>query len=216
MECVVLLHGLARTDKSMSVMQARLEREGFLVVNHGYPSRKYPIEELANRFLPLALAQCARSSLPSECGKIHFVTHSLGGILVRQYLNDHRLPKLGRVVMLGPPNHGSQVVDKLAWAPGFSWYNGPAGMQLGTSETGIPARLGPADFEVGVIAGTRSINLFLSLFLPNPNDGKVSVENTKLAGMQDHIQIPVSHPFLMRDPKAIGYTVNFLKTGSFR
>jgi len=216
MECVVLLHGLARTNKSMTAMQARLEREGFQVVNYDYPSREYPIEELADRFLPLALAQCAQSPRLSECEKIHFVTHSLGGILVRQYLKHRRLPKLHRVVMLGPPNQGSQVVDKLGGAPGFRRYNGPAGMQLGTSNAGIPARLGPADFEVGIIAGTRSINPFLSLFLPNPNDGKVSVENTKLAGMKEHIQIPVSHPFLMRNAEAIGYTVKFLKTGSFR
>jgi pimeloyl-ACP methyl ester carboxylesterase len=216
MDCVVLLHGLARTNKSMTAMQARLVREGFQVVNYDYPSRKYPIEELTDRFLPLALAQCAQASRSSECGKIHFVTHSLGGILVRQYLKHHRLPQLHRVVMLGPPNHGSQVVDKLGGLPGFNRYNGPAGMQLGTSNADIPARLGPADFEVGIIAGTRSINWFLSLFLPNPNDGKVSVENTKLAGMKDHIQIPVSHPFLMRNPKAIGYTLKFLKTGSFR
>lgn len=209
-ECVVLLHGLARTNKSMSALQARLEREGYRVVNYDYPSREHTVEALANRFLPLALAQCPDSQ------KVNFVTHSLGGILVRQYLKNHALPNLHRVVMLGPPNQGSQVVDNLGGVPGFRLINGPAGMQMGTSDSGIPAGLGPAAFEVGVIAGTRSLNLILSLFLPNPDDGKVSVENTRLAGMKDHIQVPVSHPFLMRDPAAIGYAVNFLKTGSFR
>lgn len=209
-ECVVLLHGLARTNKSMTVMQTRLEQEGYQVVNYDYPSRAYPVEELANRFVPLAIAQCADSQ------KVDFVTHSLGGILVRQYLKEHRLPRLHRVVMLGPPNQGSQVVDKLSGVPGFSLINPPAGAELGTTNTGIASRLGPADFEVGIIAGTRSLNLILSLYLPNPDDGKVSVENTKLAGMKDHIQVPVSHPFLMRNPEVIDYTVKFLKTGSFR
>lgn len=208
-ECVVLLHGLARTHKSMAAMETRLQKEGYHVVNFDYPSREHSIEKLASQFVPSAVAQCESDQ------KVNFVTHSLGGILVRQFLKDHPLTRLNRVVMLGPPNQGTQVVDNLGPVPGFELFNGPAGMQLGTDEAGIPRNLGPANFEVGIIAGTRSINLILSLYLPNPDDGKVSVENTKLAGMKEHLQVPVSHPFLMKNPQVIDHTVAFLKTGAF-
>lgn len=133
----------------------------------------------------------------------------------------HPSPRHGANVQVdgphaGPPNQGSEVVDNLAGVPGFRQINGPAGMQLGTTVSGIPKSLGPADFELGIIAGTRSINLILSLFLPNPDDGKVSVEDTKLAGMKEHLLVPVSHPFLMRDAGVIGCVVRFLGTGAFR
>ena len=193
----------------MDAMENRLQEEGYAVVNVGYPSRKFPVEELATRYLPQAIARC-----PDGVG-IHFVTHSLGGILLRRYLKTNPLPNLRRVVMLGPPNQGSEVVDKLRDIPGYRTINGPAGMELGTTEGSLPRTLGPADFEVGIIAGTRSINWILSTFLPNPDDGKVSVENTRLEGMKEHIRIPVSHPFLMKSPLAIERVVAFLEAGSF-
>ena len=208
-ECVVLLHGLARSDRSMEKMAERLREKGFAVINHDYPSTEYPIEELSQTVFPEAAGECPEES------RIHFVTHSLGGILVRYYLKYHALDNLGRVVMLGPPNKGSQVVDAMAEMPGFKLLNGPAGLQLGTEPSSLPNRLGAADFEVGIIAGTRSINLILSQLLPNPDDGKVSVESTKLEGMSDHITVPVSHPFLMNDDEVIRQTIHFLRHGQF-
>lgn len=208
-ECVVLLHGLARSDGSMDKMAESLIEAGFSVVNHDYPSTKYPIEELSRSVIREATAECPKES------KVHFVTHSLGGILVRYYLEYHELDNLGRVVMLGPPNKGSQVVDAMAEMPGFELLNGPAGLQLGTEQTSIPNSLGAADFEVGIIAGTRSINLILSQLLPNPDDGKVAVESTKLEGMSDHLTVPVSHPFLMKDEEVIRQTIHFLYYGQF-
>ena len=187
-----------------------MAKEGYFVVNHSYPSRKNRIQDLAAAELPIALNKC----LPS--GGIHFVTHSLGGILLRQYLRTNGIERLGSTVMLGPPNQGSQVVDTLRNFPGYQWINGPAGMQLGTDPESVPLLLGRADFELGIIAGTKSINLILSTLLPSPDDGKVSVENTKLKGMKDHIVIPVSHPFLMKDALAIQQTIYFLGHGNFR
>jgi len=187
-----------------------LEGEGYQTVNVSYPSTKHNIAQLAEDAIGDALNQC------SMCTTIHFVTHSMGGILVRQYLNAHSVKNLGRVVMLGPPNQGSQVVDTLKNIPGFKMINGPAGMQLGTEDMSIPNTLGPAHFELGVIAGTRSINLILSTMLPKPDDGKVSVENTKLDGMADHIALPVTHPFMMNNKKVIRQVLCFLKNGSFQ
>ncbi len=209
-DCVVLLHGLARSDGSMDEMAESLQEAGFLVVNHDYPSTDYPIEELSRSVIREAIGKCPKAS------KIHFVGHSLGGILVRYFFEHHDLPDLGRVVMLGPPNKGSEVVDAMAEIPGFELINGPAGLQLGTEKTSIPNSLGAADFEVGIIAGTKSINLILSTMLPNPDDGKVSVESTKLEGMTDHITVPVSHPFLMKDEEVIRQTIHFLKYGQFQ
>ena len=208
-DCVVLLHGLARSDGSMEEMAEGLREAGFLVVNHDYPSTDYSIEELSRSVIREATSKCPKQS------KVNFVAHSLGGILVRYYLEYHDLDNLGRVVMLGPPNKGSEVVDAMAELPGFYLLNGPAGRQLGTGPTSIPNSLGPADFEVGIIAGTKSINLVLSQLLPNPDDGKVSVESTKLEGMSDHLTVPVSHPFLMKDGEVIRQSIHFLRYGQF-
>ena len=145
-----------------------------------------------------------------------FVTHSLGGILVRAYLYEHNIENLGNVVMLGPPNKGSQIVDKLHQLPGFKLINGPAGLQLGTDQQSVPNQLGAADFKLGVIAGTRSMNLFLSTMLPSPDDGKVAVENTKLEGMSDHIALPVTHPLMMRSDVVIAQVIHFLKYSEFK
>lgn len=118
--------------------------------------------------------------------------------------------------MLGPPNKGSQVVDNLSNVPGYQFINGPAGLQLGTGKESLPNALGAVNYEVGVIAGTKSINLMLSQYLPNPDDGKVSVENTKLEGMKDHLTVPATHTFMMNNKKVIQQVLYFLEHGVFK
>ena len=210
-DCVVLLHGLARTAASMARLEEALTDAGFAVANIDYPSRKHPVEQLA----PLAMEEGLAACRSRRAETVHVVTHSLGGILVRYYLAEHHWPELGRVVMLGPPNRGSQVVDKLAWVPGFGLWNGPAGFQLGTGEASLPRQLGPARFAVGVIAGTRSLNPVFSRFLPGPDDGKVALESTKLEGMQDFLALPHTHTFMMRSAEVIRQTIFFLRNGRF-
>ncbi len=210
LDCVILLHGLARTDASMTSLTNALERTQFTAVNYRYSSTEHAINKLADDAINGGLAQC-----PPDSKQIHFVTHSMGGIMVRQYLSQKPIEKLGRVVMLGPPNKGSQVVDHLGEIPGFQWFNGPAGMQLGTGEFSVPNNLGPANFELGIIAGSRSINLFLSTLLPSQDDGKVTVENTRLDGMADHITLPVTHPFMMKNTAVIKQVIYFLRHGAF-
>ena len=208
---VILLHGLARTKSSMTKMETCLKQAGYSVLNLGYPSRKKNIETLVRDHLVPAIQEC-RDQNPC---KIHFITHSMGGILVRYYLKWHQLDVLGRVVMLSPPNAGSEVVDSLKSFFLFKWLNGPAGQQLGTTSDALPIVLGEVDFQPGIITGDRSINLILSWMIPGPDDGKVSVARSKIKGMGDFRVIHATHPFIMKNAEAISMSLHFIKYGSF-
>ncbi|MFK8080347.1 MAG: esterase/lipase family protein [Granulosicoccus sp.] len=210
-ECAVLLHGLARDRSSMKPMQVALLRHGYRVVNQNYPSRHLPIQDLSTSVIPTAVKACREQGAE----RIHFVTHSLGGILIRQYLEDSDIPDVGRIVMLAPPNQGSEITDTYRNAPGFSLIFGPAGAQLGTDENSVPSNLGPIAVDTAIIAGTSTINLILSLSLPNPDDGKVSVQSTKLDGMCAHLLFPIAHPFIMKDARVISEVLAYLSTGTF-
>ncbi len=208
-ECVILLHGMARTANSMKVLAKGISAAGYRVENVGYPSREFDIEDLASLAVQEGLTRCG------DVTKVHFVTHSLGGILVRVFFSETQPANLGRVVMLGPPNQGSEIVDSLGKFPGFEFVNGPAGKMLGTGPDDLPANLPDVRFELGVIAGTKSVSPFFSLYLPDPDDGKVSVESTKVAGMRDFVALPVTHTFMMRDSEVISAVVHFLDEGRF-
>lgn len=210
-DCVILLHGLARTASSMNVLRDALQDSGYTVANIDYPSRKFTVEELAKPAIDRGLARCARSG----AGNVHVVTHSMGGILFRQYVREHGSKAFSRTVMLAPPNKGSEAVDALHDVPGFQFLNGPAGSQLGTGDNSKPRQLGPATSDVAIIAGTFSINLVLSTYLPDPDDGKVSVESTRLDGMCAHLQVHVSHPFIMEDEEVIPEIIHYLGNGRF-
>ncbi len=192
-------------------MASALREAGFQVVNVSYPSRTADIQTLSD----LAIGAALDDPTLENCLGIHFVTHSLGGILVRDYYSRHVADKLRRVVMLGPPNKGSEVVDNLRSWWLFQKLNGPAGSQLGTDPGSIPNQLGPVNFELGIIAGSRSINWINSLMINGPNDGKVSIARTRIEGMKAHIVLPATHPFLMKNRKAIAQTVVFLRSGCF-
>ncbi len=209
-ECVVLLHGLWRSDASMNKMEKAMTQVGYEVRNVGYDSTKKAVGELAAETVPRAIESCGNAQ------KIHFVTHSLGGILIRQYLEHNDIENLGRVVMLGPPNQGSEVIDSYENFPGFKFFAGPAGLQLGTGEASIPNTLGPVSFDVGVIAGTQSINPILSGILPDRDDGKVTVESTRVEGMNDHVELPVTHTFMMRDEDVFAQILHYLEYGLFQ
>jgi pimeloyl-ACP methyl ester carboxylesterase len=209
--CVVLLHGLGRGPGSMRHIEHRLQESGYEIWNEGYPSRSAPIEELAETYVGAALDQCrARGAL-----HVHFVTHSLGGILVRVYMQTHAIPELGRVVMLSPPNGGSEIADRLGGYAWYRWAMGPAGGQLGTGPDSIPKRLGVLQAECGIITGTASLDPWFDGWLPKPHDGKVSVASARLDGMRDFLVVPRTHAFIMRDPEVIAEVLYFLANGRF-
>jgi len=211
-DCVVLLHGLARSSLSMKVLDWRLGAKGFKTVSIDYPSVSLPIPELAHRAIPTGIEACGNAP------KIHFVTHSMGGILLRQYIKSQKMkipPRWGRTVMLGPPNKGSEIVDQTSDWPGFELWNGVAGKSLHTGQKSVPNQLGPLNFEVGIIAGDQSISPFFSDLIDGDDDGKVSVHSTKVKGMADHVVMPVTHTFMMNDTAVFRQVLAFLKNGVF-
>jgi pimeloyl-ACP methyl ester carboxylesterase len=210
-ESIILLHGLARTSRSMNKAGKFLAAYGYQIINIDYPSRSADISALSQQYIAPALTQCETKDIK----KIHFLTHSMGGILLRDYLASQAIDKLGRVVMLAPPNQGSEVVDKLGSWRLFYTLNGPAGLQLGTDNNSVPNQLGPVNFQLGVIAGNKTVNPFLSRLIPDVNDGKVSVSRAQVAGMKDFIVMPYSHAFIMQHEAVIEQALYFIQQGCF-
>ncbi len=210
-EKVVLVHGLGRTPASMALLAARIEEAGFRVINFGYPSREEPIEELATR-----LGDELRRCCAGQEAEVHFVTHSMGGVLVRSYLAERPEPHRGRVVMLSPPNQGSEIVDAFSDSPRLQSLLGPAGSRLGTDPTGIAHELPPVSFDLGIITGNASLNPVGSWLIPGPDDGKVGVRRAMVEGADDFLVVPSSHTFIMNDSEVADQTVSFLKSGAFR
>jgi triacylglycerol lipase len=211
-DTVVLLHGLGRTDLSMVRLEGALSEHGYRVVNVDYPSMEYSIEHLATEVLAPAIETCCAD----PHNRVHFVTHSMGGIILRYYLEDHDLENLGRVVMLSPPNQGSEVADWAAENPFLEKILGPSTEELGTGPESVPNQLGPADFELGIIAGNKTLNPLFSRMIPGDDDGKVSVESTKVEGMTDFLVVPHSHTYIMWREAVIDQVVYFLENGVFQ
>ena len=207
-DCVALLHGLARTEASLLVMAKALERQGHLVVNQGDASTGAPIAVEATE-MAMAVALCPAGE------RLHFVTHSLGGILLRVWLQDQRPAVVGRAVRQGPLNQGWELVDELGEIGAFEGINGPAGLELGIAASSVPLSLPPVDFGPGVVADTLSLNPATSALIPGPDAGKVSVAATRIKGMAARLELPMTHTFMMMNPPVVAQTIVFLRGGAF-
>lgn len=209
-DCVVLLHGMGRTHFSMLRLQSSLQDAGYEVWNRSYPSTRNTIEQL----VPV-VGDAVQDCRKRQARQIHFVTHSLGGILVRAYFQDHEVPEARRIVMLGAPNHGSEAVDSYKNRWWFRKATGPAGQQLGTDPGSVPNRLAPIRLEVGIIAGTKSSDPWFSNLYQETHDGKVSVSSAKLPEMKDFLLVESGHTFMMNSSEVIRQVKLFLRTGAF-
>ena len=210
-EGVVLLHGIGSTSRSMRKLERSLQQAGLATLNLTYASRRKPLEVLASDIHP-AIAEFGVATR----GPLHFVGHSMGGLLARVYVAKYRPSRLGRVVMLGTPNGGSEVADLLQRSLLYRSFYGPAGLQLTTQRDETLALLPPVDYAVGIVAGTRALDPIAWRFvLPRPNDGRVSVARSKLKGMADHIAVKATHTGLPRHAAAIRQTIAFLAEGRF-
>ncbi|MCK5791274.1 MAG: alpha/beta fold hydrolase [Ketobacter sp.] len=215
-DTVVLLHGLGRSPLAMMGLARFLKRQGFHVINQGYASRSGTVAELCRNLMHDLLP-----SLPAT-GQIHFVTHSLGGILLRyglQHWNIHP-GRLGRAVMLAPPSQGSEVVDVLRRIPLLPRIMGPAFLQLGTDESSVPLQLlsreqNQLPLDVGVIAGRTSYEPWFTPLFGEDNYGKVSVSRSRHPGMKDFRALAVGHTFIMNDKRVRQHIVHFLRLGRF-
>jgi len=207
----VLLHGLGRTSRCLNKMAGSLEMAGFQSINIGYPSTRHDIETLA-----WIIQGEIKRNCPETNRKIHFVTHSLGGIILRLMQKQNAVPNIGRAVMLCPPNSGSELAELLKNNWLFKIATGPAGQQLGNGIKSLPKNLGAVNFELGVITGDKSFTPISSRIFKGPGDGKVSVESARVEGMTDFLIVNHSHTFIMNSPEVISQTIHFLKNGAFK
>ena len=212
-DLVVLLHGIMRSKTDMVPLTRFLKKSGYDTLNILYPARKKSLEDLTE----FVHEKIITSPDYTPDKTLHFVTHSLGGLLARYYIATRKPQNLGKVVMLGTPNTGSELADVLGThklsAKLFHRFYGPAGAQLATTYTHPETDI---NYPIGVIAGTLSINPLAAFILPKPHDGMVSVERTKINGMKDHIMLPTTHAFMMFNPKVMKQVEYFLKNEKFR
>jgi pimeloyl-ACP methyl ester carboxylesterase len=210
-ECTILLHGMGRTSFSMGPIEETLTEQGYLVWNESYPSLSQGVKEVATPSIEAGLEFCRAK----EALKIHFVTHSLGGIVVRYYLQQHHIDELGRIVMLAPPNRGSEVADEMMDGYWYQTIMGPSGQLLGTDDESLPNTLKPIPGEIGIIAGKVEGEPWFLPEIPGDDDGKVAVERTKLPEMHDFLLVEPGHTFIMRDDEVIRQILHFLRHGGF-
>lgn len=195
----------------MENLAFELQQEGYSTVNVDYPSQGGTIEVIGPTAVNSGLDQCRKAG----AARVHFVTHSLGGILLRYTHEQSPIEDIGRVVMLAPPNQGSEVIDRTRNWPLVNSISGDAALQLGTENDGLVASLGPVDFELGVIAGTASIHPYTSVMIPDKDDGLVGVDRTKVEGMRDFLVVDETHRKIKDSDAVIRNIKAFLRDGEF-
>lgn len=208
-ETVLLIHGLGRGATSLQAIGDALHADGYRLCHVDYPSTRHGPQELVRR-VSAAIDACTVSDTV-----VHAVTHSLGGILLRAVVRERRDVISGRVVMLAPPNGGSELSDVVQRSGFLRAVLGPTGADLGTHPLSFPNRLGPATFDLGILAGDRSVHPLGTFLLKGPNDGTVTERSARLAGMQDFATVHRAHSFIMNAPEVVFETRAYLRDGCF-
>ncbi|MCA9078978.1 MAG: alpha/beta fold hydrolase [Planctomycetaceae bacterium] len=209
-DAVVVIHGIIRSSKSFAGLQKQVQGQGMHVIPFDYPSTRVPLKQSA------ALLDQVLKSLDGV-ERIHLVVHSMGGLVVRTYLQEHEPdPRLNRMVMLGVPNQGAEMANIMKDNLLYKFVYGPAGQQLVADPAGVIAKLPTPKFEFAVIAGARGTPDGWNPLIPGDDDGTVSVDAARLPGAADFMTVPALHSFLMDDATVQNATIHFLKQGSLR
>ncbi len=208
-DTVVLIHGLGRRSGSMNKIADALHADGYRICRVDYLSTRGGPPELVRQVTD-AILDCVQPG-----SALHVVTHSLGGILLRGFALEHGDKLTGRSVMLAPPNGGSELGDLVQRSGLLRATLGPTATELGTGPLSLPNRLGPVLFDLGVIAGDRSLHPLGTFILDGPNDGTVTVRGARVAGMRDFAVVPRAHSFIMRAPETVAEVRAYLATGCF-
>lgn len=212
-EHVILLHGITKSAKKMRILEQSLQKAGYLTHNINYPSTAFTLEKLAQQKLAPIVEHVSK-----QAQKVHFVTHSMGGVLLRTYLMQNHPSNIERIVMIAAPNHGSEVTQFFRHWPPYQWIYGPAGQQLcitGKESIYKHIETKPLQQEIGIIAGHWTFEFWFRWLFKGRNDGKVSVSSTKLSAMKDHLTVPFSHGNIVRSQYVARQTIRFLKLGLF-
>jgi len=208
LETVVLLHGLGRGNSAMSSLASRLGRSGYQVKLVGYHSLNRELSQILSSISSQIDQCCLNKDKP-----VHFVGYSFGGLLIRSYLANNKIKNLGRVVLIGTPNTGSEFVDQHQdrW-----WIKllGPAVTSLGTGKKSFPNSLALPFYPVGIIAGVRN-DASNDDIIPGKDDGLVSVKSTKISGMTDFVEINADHRSMRNNKVVAKQTIEFLRHGRF-
>ncbi len=208
-EWVVLVHGMLSSPRAMKKIEKELTMNGYHVMNFGYDSREDSIQIVTD-----VLDHSIKNLIPSGAGTIHFVTHSLGALVVRYYLSKRKIKNLGRFVMIAPPNQGSVWGKTLVKnIPAMRHILGISGEELQYSLKYRPVKPPPCEF--GIISGGTGKSRGLNPFIPGDNDATVAVSETMMEGMKDHIVIPGQHTMLLFQKRVIDNVISFLGTGKF-
>lgn len=208
-ECVVLLHGYLRSNKCMSFLEEKLGDAGYKVQNLSYPSTKYSISTLSREHVGPRIEH-------ADCDKIHFVGHSMGGIVLRHYLSENKLENLGHVVLITAPNGGSELVNSIQNNEALSWVlMGPAVHEIAVNSEFLKSLPLPY-YNVGIITASKSLNPITSLFiLDGGDDGTLTIESMKLQNMTDIINLSATHTMVISHPEISTQVESFLKKGRF-
>lgn len=207
---IILLHGINGSSSELANIEAYLVSQDESVENIDYPSTEYPIEVLVSDYVGPMLEQFAR-----EVDTVHFACHSMGNIVLRYYLKDHPDYPYGRIVMMGPPNQGSQLTDTFKKWKYYKKRYGPAGDQIGTDVEDLLNLSKQLPRDVGIIAGTKTMFFLYSWIIPGKDDGKVSHSSMKSPGYRAFVTVPYHHDEMTYKEDLAELILNYIKNGEF-